>query len=59
MKNIFFYVLFLICISAFFLGVYVIFEGGDAVIAGIGLLVTSIFFSFILWKNNFFTKSKS
>ena len=58
MKNIFFYVLFLICISAFFLGVYAIFDR-DAFIAGIGLLVTSIFFSFILWKNNFFTKSKS
>jgi hypothetical protein len=59
MKNILFYLLFLICLSTFFLGVCEIFDGGDSVIRGAGLLIISTFISFILWKNNFFTKSKS
>ena len=61
MKNILFYVLFLICLLCLTFGLYEIVSSWnfDEVRFGMLGIAVSVFIGFILWKNSFFTKSKS
>jgi hypothetical protein len=62
MKIVFFYLLFLVSLIAFSIGFSLCYRNwipeNDA-LRGSSLIGFGIFSTFILWKNNFFTKSKS
>jgi hypothetical protein len=59
MKNILFYVLFLICLLCLTFGLYAIIQNQWDVLEGSVSVAIAAFIFFILWRNNFFTKSKS